>query len=122
MPRAAPRPSELFGWNDWRVDDCRGQRVGTLATVYVDFASAAPAWFLVRLGRYSTRFVLTPPAEVLAWHGRISLPWERLRIERAPLLYAAPAEITPAMEGDLRRHYRLVEVSDVNMTACRSVA
>jgi hypothetical protein len=122
MPRAAPRPSEHFAWADWRVDDCRGQRVGTLAMVYEDLRSASPAWFLVRLGRYSSRFVLAPPAEVLSWHGRISLPWDRLRIERAPLLYEPPDAIGPAMEDELRRHYSLVEHSDVHMTARRFVA
>jgi len=104
------------------VDDCRGQRVGTLAAVYEDLATATAAWYLVRLGRYSSRFVLTPPADVLVWQGRISLPWDRLRIERAPLLYAAPAEVTAAMEAELRRHYRLPIASDVDMTARRSVA
>ena len=120
MPRATPCLTERSPWADWRVDDCRGQRVGTLAAVYAD-ASEVPAWFLVRLGRYSTRYVLTPPADVLAWRGRISLPWERLRIERAPLLYAPPAQITSAMEDELRRHYRLVEIADVDMSARRSV-
>jgi len=119
MSRAAPRPSHLCGWTDWRVDDCRGQRVGTLAAVYEDLATASPAWFLVRLGRYSSRFVLTPPAEVLVWQGRISLPWERLRIERAPLLYSPPAEVTRAMEDELRRHFQLAALSDVDMTARR---
>jgi hypothetical protein len=122
MPQAAPRRSELLGWHDWRVDDCRGQRLGTMAAVYVDAASAAPAWFLVRLGRYSTRFVLAPAADVLAWDGRISLPWERLRIERAPLLYSPPPAIGPELEHELRRHYGLLAASDVNMTARRSVA
>src|SRR4051794_26912145 len=121
MPRSAPRPTHLCSWIDWRVDDSRGQRVGTLAGGYEDLASAPPAWSLVRLGRYSSRFVLTPPADVLVWQGRISLPWDRLRIERAPLLYAAPDEVTPAMEAELRRHYRL-PASDVDMTASRSVA
>jgi hypothetical protein len=121
MPRAAPRPSEVISFHGWRVDDCRGRRIGTLAAVYEEFETAAPAWFLVRLGRYSTRFVLTPPAEVLAWQGRLSLPYERLRIERAPLLFAAPAEVTPAMEEQLRRHYRLTVASDVDMTVRRSV-
>jgi hypothetical protein len=119
MPRAAPRPSHLCGWADWRVDDCRGQRVGTLDTVYEDLATASPAWFLVRLGRYSSRFVLTPPAEVLVWQGRISLPWDRLRIERAPLLYAPPAEVPAGMETELRRHFLLERHSDVGMSAQR---
>lgn len=103
------------------MDDRRGQRVGTLAAVYAEEPAGPPAWFLVRLGRYSTRYVLTPPADVLGWRGRLSLPWERLRIERAPLLYAAPSAITAQMEDELRRHYRLVEIADVDMSARRSV-
>src|SRR4051812_23323592 len=120
MPRSAPRPSQLCSWTDWRVDDCRGQRIGTLAAVYDDLPTASPAWFLVRLGRYSSRFVLTPPAEVLVWQGRISLPWDRLRIERAPLLYSPPAEVGEAMELQLRRHFLLERRSDVGMTVHRS--
>jgi hypothetical protein len=122
MSRAAPRPTEAFRLGDCRVDDCRGQRVGTLAVVYAEPEAALPAWFLVRLGRYSTRFVLTPPADVLSWRGRVSLPWERLLIERAPLLYAPPPEVTEAMQADLRRHFRLAALSDVTMRARRSVA
>src|SRR3954464_8204263 len=119
MPRAAPRPSPLCSWIDWRVDDCRGQRVGTLAGGYEDLATATPAWYLVRLRRYLSRLVLTPPADVLVWQGRISLPWDRLRIERAPLLYAPPAEVSAAMETELRRHFLLERRSDVGMTAQR---
>src|SRR3954465_2671238 len=107
MPRSAPRPSHLCSWIDWRIDDCRGQRVGTLAAVYEDLATASPAWYLVRLRRHPPRFVLTPPADVLVWQGRISLPWDRLRIERAPLLFAPPAEVTPEAEVELRRHHPL---------------
>lgn len=105
----------------WRVDDCRGRRVGTLEHVYPS-VSGAPAWFLVRLSRWSTRFVLTPAAEVLRWQGRVSLPWERTRIERAPLLYAPPGEVTRDMADRLRRHYQLAELSDVHLTVRRTVA
>jgi hypothetical protein len=122
MPHARPRPTEAFGLGDCRVDDRRGQRVGTLAAVYAEPGAPVPAWFLVRLGRYSTRFVLAPPADVLSWRGRFSLPWDRLLIERAPLLYAPPAEVTPEMETELRRHYRLAAISDVIMRARRTVA
>lgn len=122
MSRAAPRPSDAFGLRDWRVDDSRGRRVGTIAAVYAAPGAPGPAWYLVRLGRYSTRFVLAPPAEVLSWHGRVSLPWDRLLIERAPLLYSVPAAVTEAMERELRRHYRLAEVAGVRMIARRPIA
>jgi hypothetical protein len=122
MAQARPRATEELGPDGCRVDDRCGQRVGTLAAVYAEPGARAPAWFLVRLGRYSTRFVLAPPADVLSWRGRVSLPWERLLIERAPLLFAPPAEVTPEMESELRRHYRLAAASDVVMRARRSVA
>lgn len=122
MPRPVPRSSPAFAWHGWRVDDCRGARVGTLAGVYADECSGAPAWFLVRLGRYSTRYVLTPATDVLGWPGRISLPWERARIERAPLLYTAPAVVGPDRCEELRLHFGLAAASDVRLRARRSVA
>lgn len=121
-PRVALRPSELFTWQDWRVDDCRGLRVGTLAEVYEDAAIAAPVWFLVRLASYSSRFALAPPAEVLGWHGRICLPYERDRIEGAPALYAPPDEVGPQLEDRLRRHYGLRSGSEVGMNVRRTHA
>lgn len=107
MPRAAPRLAQSSAWTGWRIDDCRGRRVGTLACVYEHADTAEPAWFLVRLTSFSTRFVLTPPADVLASTGRLWLPYERLRIEDGPVFFAPPDEVTPALEEDLRRHFRL---------------
>jgi hypothetical protein len=107
MPRAAPRPAQSAAWTGWRVDDCHGRRVGTLVSVYEDGDSGEPAWFLVRLTSFSTRYVLTPPADALAQSGRLWLPYERLRIEDGPAFFAPPVEITPAVEADLRRHFRL---------------
>lgn len=122
MSRAAPRLSDAFGLVDWRVNDCRGRRVGTIAGVYAQPGAGSPSWYLVRLGRYSTRFVLAPPADVLSWRGLVSLPWDRLLIERAPLLYAAPAVVSAELERELRRHFRLAEVAGVRMIARRPIA
>src|SRR3954447_17472535 len=104
--RAAPRLSATSDWLDWRVDDCHGRRVGSLAGVYED-EHGTPAWFLVRLGTFSSRYVFVPPADVLAIAGRLSLPYRRETIERAPVLFAPPAETPPAIEPRLRRHFRL---------------
>jgi hypothetical protein len=121
-PRAAPRPSELSTWQDWRVDDCRGVPVGTLAEVYEDLAIAAPVWFLVRLTSYSARFALAPAAEVLSWHGRVCLPYDRARIESAPPVYSAPEEVGPVLEEQLRRHYGLRSASQVDLNVRRTPA
>jgi hypothetical protein len=121
--RAAPRRSPTSGWLDWRVDDCEGRRVGALAAVYVDDAGL-PAWFLVRLGGFSSRYVLVPPADVLASRGRVCLPYRRETIERAPVLFKPPATAPPAMEARLRRHFRLASDGPraVRVLARRSVA
>jgi hypothetical protein len=124
MQRSRPRPSETFEWLGWRVDDCRGRRVGTLAAIYENELSGVPAWFLVRLGRFSSRFVLAPPADVLAWGSCVWLPYERETIERAPLLFAPPLQTTPALEQQLQRHYRLTAEppGEVRVSARRTPA
>ena len=121
--RAAPRLSATSDWLDWRVDDCHGRRVGSLAGVYED-EHGTPAWFLVRLGTFSSRYVFVPPADVLAIAGRMSLPYQRETIERAPVLFAPPAETPPAMEPRLRQHFRLGADGPraVRVRARRSVA
>ncbi len=121
--RAPPRRSATTHWNDWRVDDCHGRRVGTLAAVYEDEAGH-PAWFLVRLGGFSSRYVLVPPADVLASRGRVCLPYLRATIERAPVLFTPPPEAPVAMEARLRRHFQLAADGPraVRVRARRSVA
>jgi hypothetical protein len=103
--RPLQRPSENVSLVGWRVDDCRGQKVGTLVRTFDDGATGAPAWYLVRLRSYSSRYVLVPPADVLATGGRLWLPYDRATIGRAPVLFAPPSDIPPAMESSLRRHF-----------------
>ena len=121
--RAAPRCSSNSDLLDWRVDDCEGRRIGTLAAVYED-DEGTTAWFLVRLGSFSRRYVMVPPADVLVARGRVWLPYRRETIERAPVLFSPPAEAPVAMEQRLRRHYRLAADGPraVRVRARRSVA
>jgi len=111
----------MFDWLGWRVFDSQGRRVGTLSGIYEDGATRAPAWFLVRLGRFSTRYVLTPPADVLASEGRLWLPYLRETIEGAPLHFAPPAATSPSLEQVLRAHYRLdgASAGDIAVNARR---
>lgn len=110
----------MFGWLGWRVDDCQGRRVGTLEAVYEDEEAAVPAWFLVRLRRWSSRYVLVPPADVMAWTGRIRLPFERETIESAPVLFSPPPHTSAALEASLRAHFRLDDARDVRVVARRA--
>ena len=121
--RAAPRLTATSDWLDFRVDDCHGRRVGAVAGIYED-EHGAPAWFLVRLGMFSSRYVFVPPADVLAGGGRVCLPYQRATIEGAPVLFAPPSEVAAALEQRLRRHFRLDADGprEVRVSARRSVA
>jgi len=112
MLRSRRRPSSTSDWIGWRVDDAHGRRVGTFAGMYEDEITGAPAWYLVRLGRFSTRYVLVPPADVLSWRTRVRLPYLRDTIEASTLFYTPPSATDPAIEHELRRHYRLGDGGD----------
>jgi hypothetical protein len=124
MHRFRPRPSQQVQWHEWLVDDCHGNRVGTLESVYEDAETGAAAWFLIRLARFSTRYALVPPAAVLAAGGRVWIPYTRETVERAPLLYEPPASITRAVEHQLRGHYRLAAgaLPEIRVSAGRTPA
>lgn len=125
MARAVSRTSEMFAWTGWRVDDRTGQRIGTLAGVYEDPDTGAAAWFLIRLNRFSARYVLAPPAELTAWRGRVWLPYDRTLVERAPVMHTGPDEVVPELEQELRRHYRLAAAGGpgaVRVSARRQIA
>ncbi|HVW18527.1 MAG TPA: hypothetical protein VHB30_09780 [Solirubrobacteraceae bacterium] len=96
----------------WRVDDAQGRRVGTFVGTYADERTDRDAWFLVRLQRFSARYVLVPPADALVAHGRLTLPYTRETIESSPLLYSPPERTTTALEEQLERHYRLLAGRD----------
>lgn len=114
--------SELFGREGWRVDDRHGRPVGTVEAVYALPGSAAPAWLLVKLGRWSSRYVLAPPSESLTWLGRVTLPWDRWTLEAAPHCYAPPETVDERTAADLTRHYGLGAASDVPLSIRRSIA
>ena len=107
MRRVPPRPSQQVQWHGWFVDDCDGDRIGTLEAVYEEAESAVASWLLIRLTRFSTRYALAPSATVLAGGGRVWVPYTRGTVERAPLLYEPPTSIDRAVERQLRGHYGL---------------
>ena len=81
-----------------RVEDCEGRPIGSLVRVYED-DGGAPAWFLVRLGNFSSRYVFVPPADVLVGPGLVCLPYRRVTIEDAPKVFSPPAEVPVATEA-----------------------
>jgi hypothetical protein len=114
--------SATAAWLGWRVDDRHGRRLGSLAAVYRD--AEGPTWFLVRLSDHTARYVLVPPADVLATRGRVQLPYGRETIAGAPACPRPPEAIAPELEARMRRHFRLADAGsrEVRVVARRSVA
>jgi sporulation protein YlmC with PRC-barrel domain len=93
-------------WVGLRVDDAQGARVGTVEDVYVDRASGTPVWLLVRVGRLRASHRLVPLPTHGANGNRVSVPYARDLIRRAPPVERSGA-LPQAREAALCAHYEL---------------
>jgi sporulation protein YlmC with PRC-barrel domain len=94
-------------WLGLRVDDAREARVGTVEDVYVDCESGLPRWLLVRVGRLRASHTLVPLPNEGANGSRVSVPYPRDLIRRAPPV-ARGAALSQARELALCTHYGLM--------------
>jgi sporulation protein YlmC with PRC-barrel domain len=95
-------------WLGLTVDDSRGTRVGTVEDVYVDRTSGVPTWLLVRVGRFRAGHRLVPIPGQGANGSRVSVPYPRDLIRRAPPVERSGA-LPQARELALCAHYGLMD-------------
>lgn len=94
-------------WLGLRVDDAQEVRVGTVEDVYVDCGSGVPRWLLVRVGRWRGNHTLVPLPTQGANGTRVSVPYPRDLIRRAPPV-ARGGALSQARELALCTHYGLM--------------
>lgn len=102
---AAPDLAEARTWIGSRVTDSNGTGVGRLEDVWVDAETGAPAWLLIREGRFgggSRRLV--PFDGATAGGGQVWLPHGRETIKTSPEI-GAQEVLSPQLGDRLREHY-----------------
>lgn len=102
----APSLDEARTWVGNRVIDSFGRGIGRIDDVWVDAESGAPAWLLLRWGRFNGRLNLVPFEGATAGADQVWLPFERDLIRSSPEIGTREI-LTGSLGRQLRSHYRL---------------
>ncbi len=82
-----------------------GDRLGTLAGVYLDEQSGSPEWIEVRTGLMQRRLVPLDNAQVV--QQRVDVPYDRTLVDSAPKVTARDGVVPADDEERLCEHYEL---------------
>ncbi len=99
---AVPGADEARTWIGSRVEDVYGAGVGRVEDVVVG-ADGAPAWLIVREGRFTTHEVALPFEGAVASPGHVWVPQDKETIKSAPAV--GNRRIEGDLEARLREHY-----------------
>ena len=92
---------------DSNVTDFEGNKLGTVAQVYVTSADQVPSWIAVKsglLGVLGFKEYFIPLAEARYEAGEIRVPYSKLLVKGAPTVDDDPV-ISPEQEDELYRYY-----------------
>lgn len=83
-----PQLDEARSWRGRSVDDASGHEVGTANGTFVDAATGAASWLVVkfRRGRFASSLVVVPAADCAGGGGRIWVAHERDAIRSSPVV------------------------------------
>src|SRR5919204_2669746 len=97
--------------NRWRdrnlpVIDSEGDKVGTIADIYVDSETGQPEWALVNTGILGMKSTFVPLAQAREVDDQLQIPYTKAQIKDAPGL-GAGGELAREDEARLYQHYGL---------------
>jgi len=101
----APTLGEARTWIGQRVVDSVGRGIGRLDDVWVDAESGAPAWLLLRWGRFNGRLNLIPFDGATTGADQVWVPFDRDLVRSSPEIGSREI-LTGSLGRKLRSHYR----------------
>ncbi|MFF1635708.1 PRC-barrel domain-containing protein [Leifsonia sp. NPDC058248] len=96
--------SNVAGLIGARVDDADGEKVGTVAQIFVDPASGLANWASVKTGLFGMSETFVPLAEAAEIGDTLRLPYAKAFIKDAPRVDAG-GELTHDAEAELQGYY-----------------
>jgi hypothetical protein len=94
-------------WTGRDLYDVDGHKIGTIDEVRYGDEAGTLAWLIVDPGLFSTKKLLIPANDVRTSESRLSVPYSKERIERAPEAQGGAA-LTDKDQAALCRYYGLV--------------
>jgi hypothetical protein len=101
----AGEPNVPEGWVGLRLDDAYGARIGRVEAVYADARDGAPAWLLVRRGRFGDERAIVPVAGAACDEAAVRVPHARQAVVSSPPPPRNPAALSARLERALALHY-----------------
>jgi uncharacterized protein (TIGR02271 family) len=92
------------------LHDSSGEKIGTIAEIYVDSDTNAPEWALVNTGMFGTKSTFVPLRDAIDEGGTLQVPYGKEQVKDAPRM-DTDGHLSQREESELYSHYGL-EYSD----------
>ena len=96
--------TEAYEWRGREVVDSGGEKIGTLAEVYLDQQTGEPEWATVTTGFFGTKQSFVPLIEAEPARGKVVVPYSKDQVKDAPAI-VPDGELSPEEEEQLYGHY-----------------
>jgi uncharacterized protein (TIGR02271 family) len=101
-----PTIEDIKTWQGEDAHGPEGEKLGTIADVYVDRDTGEPEWLALKTGMFGTRVSFAPLAQATRGADGVRLPYTKDQIKDAPHA-DADGDLSPEEEAALYRHYGL---------------
>ena len=101
-----PTIDDVKTWRGEQAHGRDGEKLGTIADIYLDRDTGEPEWAAIKTGLFGTKVSFAPLAEATHSDDGVQLPYTKDQIKEAPN-DEADGELSQAEEAALYRHYGL---------------
>jgi uncharacterized protein (TIGR02271 family) len=101
-----PTESAVAGWRGRTAVDSDGEKIGTIAEVYMDAETSKPEWLAVKTGMFGSKVSFIPIAEASDAGDGVRVPYDKAQVKDAPNA-EADGELSQDEEAALYSHYGL---------------
>jgi sporulation protein YlmC with PRC-barrel domain len=92
------------GWRGHELVDRDGDKIGTIAEIYLDAETNEPEWATVKTGLFGTRQAFVPIRDATSEGELVRVPFEKSQVKHAPSI-DAEQQLSHAEEQELYDHY-----------------
>ena len=96
--------TDVYEWHGRTVVDADGDKIGTIAAIYIDQQSDRPEWALVSTGRFGTKSSFVPLAGATPSGEHVCVAVDKARVKDAPRV-DTDGELSQEEEAALFRYY-----------------
>jgi uncharacterized protein (TIGR02271 family) len=101
-----PSMDDVRTWRGQEAHGSGGEKLGTIADVYLDRDTGEPEWVAIKTGLFGTKVSFAPLAEATRSDDGVELPYSKDQVKDAPNA-EADGELSQEEEAALYRHYGL---------------